>query len=84
MVIITYYRCCCCDQPFREKDKERIFCDRCSVIERDEHERELFERLYRVRIDDLKDWRKRVEFLKGWNDLFLLIYKEKERDVCEG
>lgn len=78
-MIITYYRCCCCGIRLEIRDKTKLFCDSCSVIEKDEKERRLFEKVFRVKLEDLRNWEKRKAFLRTWDD-FDLSFKSGIRE----
>jgi len=78
--VVTYYRCCNCGKPFKEKDRERVFCDACCRIEEDEEQRRVFEEFYKVRVSELKDWGKRVAFLRQFDDLDTRLWGPLEKE----
>jgi hypothetical protein len=66
-----------------EKTKGMLFCEKCKIIEKDTHERELFEKFYKVKIEELREWEKRKEFLRELDALDLKNWagEEKTREL---
>jgi hypothetical protein len=56
-----------------------LFCEKCKIIEKDTHERELFEKFYKVKIEELREWGKRKDFLREFNSFDRGIREGEEK-----